>query len=124
MSVALWLLAFNDVHEPTPEVSVNAIGHPRLFGDVIWVLFIGAQAADGVFTYLGLRVFGVGMEGNPLISWYAATFGIGAALASAKLLAATCAAFLHLVGRHVTLAVLTIVYLVGAVWPWSELLWP
>jgi len=112
------------VDEPTSEASANAIGQRRLFGDVIWVLFIGAQAADGVFTYLGLRVFGVGMEGNPLISWYAATFGVGAALASAKLLAATCAAFLHLIGRHVTLAVLTIVYLVGAVWPWSELLWP
>ena len=113
-----------DVHEPTVEASAGGNGHPRLFGDVIWVLFIAAQAADGVFTYLGLRVFGIAMEGNPLISWYATTFGIGTALASAKLLAATCAAFLHLVGRHVTLAVLTIVYLIGAVWPWSELLWP
>ena len=113
-----------NVYAPTREASGNVIGHPRLFGDVIWVLFIGAQAADGVFTYLGLRAFGIGMEGNPLISWYASTFGVGAALASAKLLAASCAAFLHLVGRHLTLAVLTIVYLVGAIWPWSELLWP
>jgi hypothetical protein len=99
-------------------------GQPRLFGDVVWVLFIAAQAADGVCTYLGLRLFGIGMEGNPLIGWYAATFGIGPALASAKLLAATCAAFLHTVGRHVTLASLTIVYLIGAVWPWVEILWP
>jgi len=112
----------DDVHESTPAASANALGYPRAFGDVIWVLFIGAQAADGVFTYLGLRVYGIGMEGNPLISWYATTVGIGAALASAKLLAATCAVFLHLVGRHVTLAALTVVYLVGAVWPWTELL--
>jgi hypothetical protein len=99
-------------------------GQSRLFGDVVWVLFIAAQAADGVCTYVGLRLFGIGMEGNPLIGWYAATFGIGPALAAAKLLAATCAAFLHTVGRHVTLASLTIVYLIGAVWPWVEILWP
>jgi len=113
------------VHErPATAVRPNPSGYSRLFGDVIWVLFIAVQAADGVCTYLGLHVFGIGMEGNPLISWYAATFGIGAALASAKALAAACAAFLHCVGRHGTLASLTIVYLVGAVWPWTKLLWP
>jgi len=99
-------------------------GQSRLFGDVVWVLFVAVQAADGVCTYVGLQLFGIGMEGNPLIGWHAATFGIGTALVSAKLLAATCAAFLHSVGRHITLALLTIVHLVGAVWPWSRILWP
>ncbi len=75
-------------------------------------------------TYLGLRVFGIEMEGNPLIGWYATTFGIGAALVVAKLVAAVCAGFLHRVGRHRTLASLTILYLVGAVWPWTNILWP
>lgn len=113
-------------HVRGPECVDNtrARGQSRLFGDIVWVLFVGAQAADGVFTYVGLRLFGVEMEGNPLIGWYAATLGIGTALASAKLLATTCAAFLHVVGRHLTLASLTIVYLVGAVWPWVEVLWP
>ena len=109
---------------PASTVSGKAPEHSRMFGDVIWVLFIAAQAADGVFTYLGLRVFGIGMEANPLLSWYALTFGIGTALASAKLLAAGCAAFLHCVGRHHTLASLTVLYLLGAVWPWTQLLWP
>lgn len=106
-------------------VATAAVPDQRsLFGDVIWVLFISAQAADGVLTYLGLRSFGIGMEGNPLISWYAATFGVGVALTSAKLLAAGCAAFLHYLGRHLTLASLTVLYLLGAVWPWTQLLWP
>ena len=105
-------------------VSAKAPEHSRLFGDVIWVLFVVAQAADGVFTYLGLRTFGVAMEANPLLNWYVVTFGIGAALASAKLLAAACAAFLHRVGRHRTLASLTVLYLLGAVWPWTQVLWP
>lgn len=96
----------------------------RLFGDVVLVSFIGAQAADGVCSYVGLRVFGIGIEGNPLIVWYAATFGIGIALTGAKLLAATCAAFLHCAGRHRTVGFLTIVYLAGAVWPWTQILWP
>lgn len=95
-----------------------------LFGNLVWVLFVAAQAADGVCTYVGLHVFGVGMEGNPLIEWYAATFGVGAALVGAKLLAAGCAAFLHHIGRHRTLASLTILYLLAAVRPWAELLWP
>lgn len=111
----------------TSQVAATAAApqrRSRVFGDIIWIFFVAAQAADGVFTYVGLRWFGVGMEGNPLISWYAATFGIGVALTSAKLLAASCAVFLHCVGRHLTLASLTVLYLLGAVWPWTELLWP
>ena len=96
----------------------------RAFGNSVWILFVAAQAADGVCTYVGLRTFGIGMEGNPLLLWYAEAFGIGVTLVSAKLLAASCAAFLHCVGRHLTLALLTAVYLVGAVLPWSRLLWP
>jgi hypothetical protein len=90
----------------------------------VWILFVAAQAADGVCTYVGIRTFGLAMEGNPLISWYAATFGLGTALVGAKLLAAGCAAFLHCVGRHLVLACLTVLYLFGAILPWSRLLWP
>jgi hypothetical protein len=96
----------------------------RLFGDAVWVLFVAAQAADGVCTYLGVHLFGIEVEGNPLIGWYAATFGIGTALLSAKFVATACAGFLHCLGRHRTLASLTLVYLFGAVWPWARILWP
>ena len=106
------------------EAHSTAPSRSRLFGDVVWVFFVTAQAADGICTYLGLHLFGIEMEGNPLIGWYAATFGVGAALVAAKLVAAACAGFLHCVGRHRTLASLTILYLVGAVWPWTQILWP
>lgn len=100
------------------------VSSSRWFGDVVCVSFIAAQAADGVCTYVGLHVFGVGVEANPLIAWYAATVGISAAPVGAKLLATACGIFLHRVGRHRTIGVLTIIYLLGAVWPWSRVLWP
>jgi hypothetical protein len=96
----------------------------RVFGDAVWVAFVAAQAADGVCSYVGLRVFGIGIEGNPLIVWFASTFGIGVTLTSAKLIAATCAAFLHRAGRHRTVGVLAILYLTVAVEPWTRVLWP
>ena len=42
------------------------------FGNVVWVAFVSAQAADGVLTYLGLHTFGAGSEGNPIVAWYMA----------------------------------------------------
>lgn len=96
----------------------------RLFGDVVCVAFIASQAVDGVCTYVGLLVFGAGIEANPLIAWYIAAFGAGAALIGAKLMATICGVILHRGGMHRTVGVLTILYLIGAVWPWSQLLWP
>lgn len=108
----------------SPSTIDASFWRSRFFGDVACVSFIGAQAADGVCTYMGMHVFGIGIEANPLIAWYAATFGIGAALTGAKLLAAACGVLLHCVGRHRTVGILALVYLFSAVWPWSRILWP
>ena len=54
------------------------------FGNVVWVAFVSAQAADGVLTYLGLHTFGAGSEGNPIVAWYMAALGTGQALLGAK----------------------------------------
>lgn len=89
---------------------------------MVCVSFLGVQAADGVCSYVGLRAFGIGIEANPLIAWYAAAFGIGVALTGAKVLAATCALILHYAGMHRTIGLLTILYLRGAVWPWTQIL--
>lgn len=91
------------------------------FGDGVLLLFLLAQLADGAMTYLGVHVFGLEIEANPIVSWYIAAFGVGVALLAAKLLAATCAMTLHLTARHRTVGVLTILYLGAAVWPWSTL---
>jgi len=108
----------------TPVASETDSGPSRMFGDVVCVAFIAAQAVDGVCSYVGLLVFGAGIEANPLIGWYIATFGAGAALIGAKLMATICGVILHCGGMHRTVGILTILYLLGAVWPWSQLLWP
>ena len=91
------------------------------FGDGVLLIFLFAQLADGALTYIGVHVFGLEIEANPIVSWYIAAFGVGAALVAAKLLAATCAMTLHLTSRHRTVGVLTILYLAAAVWPWATL---
>jgi hypothetical protein len=93
------------------------------FGDIIFLLFAIVQIADGLMTYEGIRVYGPGIEANPLIVWYASAFGAGAALTGAKTVAVMCGVILHLLARHVAIAFLTITYVIAALWPWTRLLW-
>jgi hypothetical protein len=94
----------------------------RLPGDVAFVLFALAQMLDGTFSYVGLVSFGHSIEGNPLLAWYVATYGEATALIGAKLMALGCGAILHLTAMHRTLALLTAVYVVAALWTWSQIL--
>jgi len=96
----------------------------RMYGDFVWIAFVVVQAADGLFTYLGMHLHGVAAEANPLIGWYAATYGITASVVAAKLFAAACGAVLHTSARHQALAMLTLVYCGAALWPWTMVLWP
>jgi hypothetical protein len=89
-------------------------------GDAAFLIFIVAQISDGLFTYLGIAAFGMRIEANPLIAWYVNTFGLGLALIAIKLFAVTCGAVLHLNAMHRTVGALTLVYLIGAVWPWTR----
>jgi len=93
------------------------------FGEIVLVAFILTQAVDGVLTYMGIRRFGTEIEANALIGWYALSFGVGHALIGAKAFAVMCAAILYVNKRHLAIGVLTLVYLAGAVWPWTRLLW-
>jgi uncharacterized membrane protein len=92
------------------------------FGDAVIVLFLLAQAADGVMTYVGVTTMGVHVEANPLLASLMVMFGQGAAVAGAKVVAAGLGISLHLVGVHRILAILTGIYMVGAVLPWMGLL--
>ena len=69
------------------------------FGDIVFLLFAIVQIADGWMTYQGIRVYGPGIEANPLIVWYASAFGAAAALTGAKTLAVICGVILHLLLR-------------------------
>lgn len=92
-----------------------------LFGRGVLFAFILAQVADGLLTYLGIRKFGIGIEGNPLVAWYVVTFGAGVALVGAKGLAVACGATLYLRAMHRTIGALTLMYLTAAVWPWLQM---
>jgi uncharacterized membrane protein len=102
------------------------VGRPResrrWFGDVAVVVFLIAQALDGVLTYIGVSTYGPGMEGNPLIAWLMAQMGEGAGLATAKITAGAFGIALHLSSVHRAVALLTVFYLVVAITPWTMIL--
>jgi nitrate reductase gamma subunit len=98
------------------------VSRRSVFGDAVLLVFILAQVADGLFTYLGIAMFGVAIEGNPLVAWYIAAFGAGIAVVGAKGFAVACAATLHLREMHRTIGILAIIYLAAAVLPWSQMI--
>ena len=86
------------------------------------IAFLLAQAFDGVLTYIGVRQYGLGIEGNPLLGWMMASFGSGIALAAAKSAAGAFGIALHLSAVHRLVAVLAAFYLAVAVVPWIAIL--
>ena len=109
------------MHPDARSISRRALRRSWL-GDAAFLLFIVVQISDGLFTYLGIAAFRLSIEANPLIAWSVSTFGLGSALIAIKLFAVTCGAVLHLNEMHRTVGALTLVYLVGAVWPWTRVL--
>jgi hypothetical protein len=95
---------------------------PRcLFGDVVIIAFLIAQALDGVFTYLGICFWGPAAEANPLVSSAVVMAGLGPGLAGVKLFAVALGVALHLCRVHNVLAVLTVIYFAGAIAPWTAM---
>jgi uncharacterized membrane protein len=94
-----------------------------LFGDVALLLFLVAQMLDGVLTYVGVSLYGLHMEGNPLMAWLMANLGQGPALATAKVAAGMFGIALHLSAVHKAVAILTVLYLTVAVLPWIAILY-
>lgn len=84
----------------------------------VLLLFLMAQACDGLFTYAAVQAHGLAAEGNVLLATWMALVGPAPALVGAKTLAAACGILLYLKGIHRTLALLTAFYAVGAVGPW------
>jgi uncharacterized membrane protein len=104
------------------NVGTSATRQRSLFGDATLLLFLIAQACDGVLTYVGVTVYGTQIEGNPLISWLMSRMGEGPALAAAKVTASGFGIALHLSSVHGIVALLTAFYFVVAVAPWITLL--
>jgi hypothetical protein len=95
---------------------------PRsLFGDLAVVAFLIVQCLDGVFTYLGVSIWGPSIEANPLISSAIEQVGPIPGLALAKLVAIGFGILLHLRRVHNLVAFLTLLYLTVAILPWTAL---
>jgi hypothetical protein len=86
------------------------------------VAFLLTQACDGVLTYVGVRQYGPGIEGNPLLGWLMASLGCAVALTLAKAAAGAFGIALHLSAVHRLVAVLAVFYLTVAVAPWIAIL--
>src|SRR5215208_3050348 len=96
---------------------------PRsLFGDVTMVGFVLMQCLDGVFTYLGVGIWGPTIEANPLISSAMAAGGLVAGIGGAKAVAISLGILLHLRRVHNMVALLTGIYFTAAILPWTALL--
>jgi len=93
-----------------------------LFGDLIVISFVLMQCLDGVFTYLGVGIWGPAVEANPLISSAMAAGGVVAGLGGAKLVAISLGILLHLRRVHALVALLTAIYFTAAILPWTALL--
>ena len=105
--------------QPHPE---NLAARRSRFGDVTVVLFLLTQCWDGVFTYVGVTVYGAGIEANPLLLALMSAFGHGAALTGAKVVAALLGIFLHLRQAHSAVGLLAAFYVAVALGPWTAIL--
>jgi hypothetical protein len=95
---------------------------PRcVFGDVGVLAFLLVQCADGVLTYLGVTIWGLQAEANPLITSAVLVAGLGPGLAGAKLIAVGLGIALHLCRAHYVVALLTVFYLAAAILPWMAM---
>ena len=104
-----------------PKVRQQAVNR-SLYGDLVLIIFLLAQCFDGVFTYVGVSVYGLAVEANPLIATLMANFGHGAALAMAKGIAALLGICLHLRQVHGAVAMLAFFYASVAIMPWVAIL--
>ena len=96
-------------------------GSPTTFGDIAVIGFLFVQCLDGIFTYLGVRTWGLGIEANPIVSSAVATAGLGPALTGAKLIAVMFGITLHLQRVHNLVALLTAIYFAAAIVPWTAI---
>lgn len=94
----------------------------RTFAIVALVLFLVAQCLDGLFTYIGVTRYGLGIEANPVVATLMANFGVGAGLLGAKLTAAILGIGLHMFASHRAVAALATFYFTLAIAPWTAIL--
>ena len=96
--------------------------HRMLGHEFVFAAFLLTQILDGVLTYVGVSIFGLAAEGNPILAWMMSAYGELVALTSAKIVAALCGVALYLLAVDWLLAMLTVVYVGLALVPWTLVL--
>ena len=86
------------------------------------VIFATIQLLDGAMTAAGAAQYGTSIEANPLLAFLFGAVGTGLTIVTVKLFAILCATVLHLREKYSALAILTVVYLVAAILPWTFIL--
>jgi hypothetical protein len=84
-----------------------------------FALFAAVQVADAALTASGVSRFGMAIEANPLVASYIDVCGLIPGLCAAKALALSAGTVLHISARYFTLALLTVVFVFGALLPWA-----
>jgi hypothetical protein len=90
-----------------------------LFGNVAVLVFVIVQCLDGALTYLGVHIWGLSIEANPLVSSAVSMAGVGTGLAATKLFAVALGMMLHLRRVHLVVALLAGFYIAVAILPWA-----
>lgn len=104
-------------HAATYNERTRMLGH-----EIVFAAFLLTQILDGILTYVGVSIFGVAAEGNPILAWLMASYGEVIALTAAKGVAALCGVALYALAVDRLLAMLTLVYIGAAVVPWTLVL--
>jgi hypothetical protein len=92
-----------------------------VFGNIVIVTFLLMQFLDGIFTYIGVTTWGLSVEFNPILVWAMSVVGVGLGLIAVKLVAIGFGGFLYWHGRHKTVALLAIIFLIFGVALWAYL---
>ena len=92
-----------------------------VFGDLAMLVFVVVQGLDGALTYLGVHIWGMSIEANPLVSSAVSMAGVGGGLAAATLFAVGLGIVLHLRRIHLIVALLSAFYIAVAILPWAVL---
>jgi hypothetical protein len=121
MTTAAYALPASFSGTTTPKLWSFSVRR-SLFGDAVLLVFLLAQCLDGVFTYVGVKTYGIGVEANPLIAGLMAYVGHGPALMGAKSIAGLLGIGLHVGQVHSAVALLAVFYLAVAVFPWISIL--
>ncbi len=88
------------------------------FGNVAILAFIILQCLDGVFTYVGIAIWGPQIEANPTVILSMSVMGVGLGLFAFKLVSVGAGILLYLLRAFNSVAAITVFGLVFAIFPW------